>query len=165
MPASGSLRGQGRAPARLVQGAWPFPRPPGHIYSLCRIHFLQALQWHRRKEMETKTTTRIMTIQKSTGPGTQRRPCTLHPDAGRGGVPRSPPSRCARGPAATTWDGPHGPRLCSPSPGTHAMEAGRTRSFPERGLKPRPYISLAPGPYRPAFPHLALGSPSGELNS
>lgn len=64
------------------------PKAPGPIYSLCRIHFLQALQWHRRKETETKTTTRTRTIQKSTGPGRQRQPCTLCPGAG---ALRSPP--------------------------------------------------------------------------
>lgn len=79
MPASESLRGQGRDPARLAPSAAPYSKAPGHIHSLCRIHFLQALLWHKRKEMEPMTVISATSTQKSTGPGTQSSPAQSAP--------------------------------------------------------------------------------------
>lgn len=57
----------------------PPPKAPGHIHSLCRIHFLQALLWHKRKETEPMTVISATSTQKSTGPGTQSSPAPSVP--------------------------------------------------------------------------------------
>lgn len=83
------------------------------MHSLCRIHFPQALRWHRRKEPELMATTSIKTTQRSTGPGTQRSPA-LSP--WHWWPPKSTPWYQARDPTTTTQYDPC-PRLLPPSPG------------------------------------------------